>query len=121
MKFENYIKEIDANKELKKEYLTNDIIKIRVHSLLNKGLPKCTYHDCNLPIDYTEGLGFDTSCPYHRLLFDHWLYGIAEQKISTYSKRGRRIAFTRWCNKTGKKQCDKIVDEMSKDGINWKC
>jgi len=119
--FKEYIKEIDNNLELEKKYLINDLIKIRVHGLLKSKVPRCTYHDCNLPIDNTT-LGWDTSCPYHRLLFDHWLYEVIGQNINFYkTQRGKRSAFTQWVNKTGKKQCDAIVDEMSKDSINWEC
>ena len=117
--FETYIKEIDDNTKLKKKYLINDLIKIRVHSLLKAKSSMCTYSDCNLPIDNTA-LGWDTSCPYHRLLFDHWLCEITD--INSYkTQQGKRSAFTQWVNKAGKKQCDAIVDEMSKVPINWKC
>ena len=114
-----FIREIDANPKLEKKYLINDLIKIRVHSLLKANPSKCTYHDCNLPLDNTT-LGWDTSCPYHRLLFDHWLYEIAED-INHYTKQGKRSAFTQWVNRTGKEECDKIVDEMSNVPINWEC
>jgi len=119
--FEKYIKEIDNNSELNKKYLINDLIKIRVHSLLKAKPPICGYKDCNLPIDHTNGLGWDSSCPYHRLLFDHWLYNCANHSVGLYSKRGRRIAFTKMINAIGKEQCDKIVDEMSKYPVNWEC
>ena len=118
--FDKIIAEIDSNKVLNKKYLINDLIKIRVHALLKAHPPKCSTKGCNLPIDNTT-LGWDTSCPYHRLLFDHWLYEVVGQDINHYSQKGRRNAFTRWINKTGKKECDKIVKEMSKDGINWEC
>ena len=121
-KFKKIIEEINMNKELNKKYLINDLIKIRVHRLLkNTKLPRCGFHDCNLPVDYTEGLGLDTSCPYHRLLFDWWLYNYAKHPVGLYSKKGKRSAFTQWVNKTGKKECNRIVDWMSKDPINWKC
>ena len=120
-KFKKDIEEIDNNSELNKKYLINDLIKIRVHSLLKAKAPICRYKDCNLPVDHTNGMGWDSSCPYHRLLFDHWLYNIAFHPVSSYSKRGRRIAFTRWINKVGKKECDEIVDEYSKSPINWEC
>jgi len=120
-KFKKYIEEIDDNTELEKKYLINDLIKIRVHSLLKLKPTECTYPDCNLPIDNTA-LGWDTSCPYHRLLFDHWLYNIAGPDIDSYkTQQGKRSAFTQWVNRTGKKQCDAIVDEMSRVPINWKC
>ena len=114
-----FIEEVDANPELEKKYLINDLIKIRVHSLLKANPYECTYHDCNLPLDNTM-LGWDTSCPYHRLLFDHWLYEVTD--INSYkTTQGKRSAFTQWVNQTGKEECDKIVDEMSKVPINWKC
>ena len=120
--FEQYIKEIDNNPKLEKKYLINDLIKIRVHGLLKSKAPECTYHDCNLPIDHTDGMGWDTSCPYHRLLFDHWLYEVIGPDIAHYkTQRGKRSAFTQWVNKTGKGECDKIVDRMTKDPINWEC
>ena len=120
-KFKKYIEEIDNNSELEKKYLTNDLIKIRVHSLLKLKPPRCTYPGCNLPIDNTA-LGWDTSCPYHRLLFDYWLYNIAGQYIDTYkTKQEKRSAFTQWVNRTGKERCDEIVDEFSKVPINWEC
>lgn len=115
-----YIEEIDNNAELNKKYLINDLIKIRVHSLLKAKAPECGYKDCNLPIDNTEGMGWDTSCPYHRLLFDHWLYEVID--IDSYkTQQGKRSAFTQWVNKAGKKYCDEIVDDMSQVPINWKC
>lgn len=121
-KFKKYIEEIDNNVELEKKYLTNDLIKIRVHALLKANPSKCGYHDCNLPIDRTDGMGWDTSCPYHRLLFDYWLYDIAGPDINHYkTKQGKRSAFTQWVNRTGKKRCDEIVDEYSKIPINWEC
>lgn len=120
-KFKKYIEEIDNNTTLEKKYLINDLIKIRVHSLLKAKSPECGYRDCNLPIDKTS-LGWDTSCPYHRLLFDHWLYNIAGQDINHYkTSQGKRSAFTQWVNRAGKKQCDEIVDEMSNVPINWEC
>ena len=117
--FEKYIEEINNKSELNKKCLINDLIKIRVHSLLKAKAPNCTYPDCNLPIDNTA-LGWDTSCPYHRLLFDHWLYEVTD--ISKFKRQqGKRSAFTQWANKTGKKICDSIVNEMSKIPINWEC
>lgn len=117
--FKKIIEEIDANPKLEKKYLINDLIKIRVHSLLKANPSRCTYPGCNLPLDNTT-LGWDTTCPYHRLLFDHWMYNIAES-LNHYTKQGKRSAFTQWVNRTGKEECDKIVDEMSKVPINWKC
>lgn len=118
--FESYIKEIDNNSKLEKKYLINDLIKIRVHSLLKAKPTECTYPDCNLPLDNTT-LGWDTSCLYHRLLFDHWLYEIAADINSYKTQQGKHSAFTQWVNRTGKKQCDEIVNEMSHIPINWEC
>jgi hypothetical protein len=119
-KFKKEIEGIDNNPKLEKKYLINDLIKIRVHSLLKSNPPECGYLGCNLPIDNTT-LGWDTSCPYHRLLFDYWLYNIVEQDIDCYTKQGRRSAFTQWVNKTGKERCDEIVEEYSHIPINWTC
>ena len=118
-KLSRFVEEIDNDTTLNKKYLINNLIKIRVHSLLKSKAPECTYPDCNLPIDNTA-LGWDTSCPYHRLLFDHWLYEITD--INSYkTQQGKRSAFIQWVNRTGKKQCDEIVDEMSHVPINWEC
>ena len=32
----------------------------------------CGVMGCKNPVDITEGLGQDTSCSYHRFLFDFW-------------------------------------------------
>lgn len=85
-----------------------------------EGIPKCTWPGCKHLVDATEGMGMDTSCPYHRLLFDYWLYNV-QTNINELSKQGRRSAVTQWVNKLGKDKCDKIVDEMSRDPINWMC
>lgn len=119
--FEQYIKEIDNNIELNKKYLINDLIKIRVHSLLKAKAPECGYCDCNLPIDNTM-LGWDTSCPYHRLLFDYWLMEVIGNDINFYKTvQGKRSAFTQWVNRIGKENCDKIVNDMSEWPLNWEC
>ena len=84
---------------------------------------KCSVKGCNNPCDVTEGLGVDSSCAYHRLLFDWWMGELTHKKIAYYmaNQRARRSAFTRWRNKLGKEACDKIVLKMAQEPINWKC
>lgn len=119
--YNKYIGEIDENSKLSKEYLINDIIKLRVHSLLPSGSPECTYEGCTLPRDHTM-MGWDTSCPYHRLLFDHWMYEVyGTELILELEREEKRRLFREWVGKTGKKGCDSIVDEMSHVPLNWKC
>lgn len=87
-------------------------------------LPKCSVEGCNNPCDVTEGMGIDSSCAYHRLLFDYWIFeNVSYEKSKHYLKnqQARRTAFTRWRNKTGKETCDKIVLEMAQEPINWAC
>ena len=81
---------------------------------------KCTIHGCSNPRDYTEYLGEDTCCAYHRLLFDFWSSDV-QKDILSLSQKGRRRAFTNWMNKIGKVECDKIVLKMSQEPINWSC
>lgn len=84
---------------------------------------KCTTQDCENPVD-TTGLGEDTSCAYHRLLFDFWSYEVMNPDDFQHylkSQKGRRRAFTNWMNRTGKAECDKIVLRMAQEGINWVC
>lgn len=88
------------------------------------GVENCSVRGCKNPRDSTEALGWDTSCAYHRLLFDYWACeAMAEDKFYYYleNQRARRTAFTKWRNKLGKVACDKIVLELAKEPINWKC
>ena len=58
----------------------------------------CSSSGCNNPVDYTM-LGEDTSCAYHRLLFDFWSCEVMDMdKFHHYleSQKGRRRAFTNW-------------------------
>ena len=105
--------------------VTLDDFEIR-YTNIRKTYPKmrrCTVTGCKNPRDITEGLGEDTSCAYHRLLFDHWTTQIDSDKVMYYieNQRARRSAFTRWCNKVGKEYCDKAVLFMAQSGINWVC
>jgi len=105
--------------------LTLADFEIRYKTLKEKypDLPKCSVKGCNNPVDITEGLGQDSSCAYHRLLFDWWMGELTHEKIMYYfrNQRARRAAFTRWRNKLGKEACDKIVLKMAQEPINWKC
>jgi len=99
---------------------------VRYDNIIKKypDIGKCSVKGCNNPRDITEGLGVDSSCAYHRLLFDYWLYEVMDHAKTEYyfaNQRARRTAFTRWRNKTGKKACDKIVLMLAQEGINWKC
>ena len=90
----------------------------------NPKVKKCTVKGCPNPRDSTPFLGEDTSCAYHRLLFDFWASEIMDlDKLQHYlqSQKGRRRAFTNWMNKIGKAECDRIVWELSQDRINWEC
>ena len=84
-------------------------------------LPECAWPDCKELVDGTPGLGMDSSCPYHRLLFDHWLYEVSNAEILALPRDERNKFVSAWVEKVGKDKCDSIVDEMSRDGINWKC
>lgn len=90
----------------------------------NPKIPNCQSSGCKNPIDYTEGMGWDTSCAYHRLLFDFWSCEVLEGDRPAYyfsHKKARRAAFTRWQHKIGKEECDKIVLRMAQESINWSC
>ena len=78
--------------------------------------PKCAFSKCNNPAD------MDTTCAYHRLLFDHWMYEVVGGSVFVrMTQRGRRNAFTRWVHKLGPQTCDAIVLDMAQDAINWEC
>lgn len=90
----------------------------------NPKIRKCVVKNCNNPRDSTPLLGEDTTCAYHRLLFDFWsAEAMPPDKFYHYleSQKGRRRAFTNWMNRIGKGECDKIVLEMAQAGINWEC
>ena len=85
----------------------------------------CSFVGCGELVDVTEGMGVDTSCPYHRLLYDHWMYNqIGDpcgKSLLFEDKTARRKKFFDWVAKTGQEECDTIVNEMSLVPINWKC
>ena len=86
--------------------------------------PECSFDGCHNPVDVTEGMGVDTLCAYHRLLFDFWFFETVSEETTTIyltKQSKRRNAFKKWMEKTGKEACDKIVLDMAKEPINWKC
>jgi hypothetical protein len=83
--------------------------------------PTCSVEGCLNPVDVTEGLGVDTSCAYHRLLFDYWFFEIIDNNELLANQTKRRKAFKNWLDETGKETCDKIVLDMAKEPINWSC
>ena len=92
----------------------------------NPKIENCSVAGCKNLRDVTPLLGVDTSCAYHRLLFDWWLYEVMPHDFKTTyhymeSQKGRRRAFTNWMNKLGKEGCNKIVLKLANDGINWEC
>ena len=88
----------------------------------NPELGTCSVKGCNNPQDITM-MGVDSSCSYHRMLFDWWFGVLDSEKIDYYfvNQRARRSAFTKWRNKLGKEACDKIVLKMAQEAINWEC
>ena len=97
-------------------------LEIRYKGIRKKSpdVPNCSYPKCPNPIDCVETMGWDTSCAYHRLLFDEWLYNVIDGDIPTLrNKKIRRKRFGEWVKKIGKKKADKIVLSMANDGINW--
>ena len=89
----------------------------------NPKVKRCSVDGCKNPVDSTE-LGEDTSCAYHRILFDIWACEVMEYEKFPYyfnNQRARRAAFTRWRNKLGKEKCDKLVLREAQSAINWVC
>lgn len=87
-------------------------------------LPKCCKEGCNNLVDVI-GDEQDTSCAYHRLLHDYFLYEVDEGKShpnqsSNTIEQYRKIV-NDWEEKMGKEECDKIVLMMANDPLNWMC
>ena len=106
--------------------LTLEDLDIRYANILkdNPTVKRCSVRGCNNPRDATKYLGEASSCAYHRLLFDFWSSeAMDNDKFNYYmeNQRARRSAFTRWRNKIGKEQCDKIVLKLAHEPINWEC
>jgi len=84
--------------------------------------PHCSVDGCDELCDITS-MGVDSSCPYHRLLYDHWMSTIAMSEFPHVLREmhKRRQLFGDWMDEIGKEECNRIVDNMSIDGINWIC
>ena len=85
-------------------------------------IPICSVEWCENPADITE-MGLDSSCAYHRLLFDSWMYSLSTREIMGLmgDTVERRKLFKQYMNRLGKEKCDKIVLEMAQEAINWAC
>lgn len=112
----------DRKKEITSQVTLKDL-EIRYQNIRkqNPKSKKCSVSECNNPVDSTPFLGEDTSCAYHRLLFDFWSCDVYKGKILCLTQRGRRRLFSIWLKKTGKVKCDKIVLMMAQEPINWEC
>lgn len=110
---------------MSKKIILNDLV-IRCQNLRKQfpDNPKCAL--CENPVDVTL-LGPDTTCPYHRLLHDHWMYEedgdeFSQQVIEgKLSREDYRAKFQKWMNSLTKDERDEIVLEAANDGINWVC
>ena len=108
----------------KKVTLEDFEIRYRNIKRQNPKVKQCSISGCSNPRDSTPLLGEDTSCAYHRLLFDFWSSEVMDNdKFHHYlsSQKGRRRAFTNWRNTIGKVACDEIVLRLAQEGINWEC
>lgn len=101
----------------------NDL-KQRCENILNDNpeIQECAIDNCSNPIDWT-GVDWSTACPYHRLLWDYWLYTEVngDQKIIEMGRIPRRNLFIEWMNEIGPSRCDEIVIKMANDPLQWKC
>ena len=81
---------------------------------------ECTFEGCKNPLDATM-MGLDTSCAYHRLLFDWWLYEVDSGAAMDENTKRRRANFRTWTEELGQEKCDEIVLHMANQAINWAC
>ena len=82
---------------------------------------QCNHEGCRNPPDTTPLLGLDSSCAYHRLLFDHWLYEKMDPVPEMETVLLRREAFGKWADETDDARKDEIVLRSARDPINWEC
>jgi len=104
--------------------ITLEDLEIRYKNIRkgNSKVKQCSSRGCKNPRDITPLSGEDTSCAYHRLLFDYWLSEVVDSnKVDHYLKspKGRRRAFSNWISRIGKGECDTIVLRMAQEFINW--
>lgn len=104
--------------------ITLDDLEIRYNGIKEKNpkIPKCSKIECKNPIDWAgPHMGWDTSCAYHRLLFDYWIYEIVNQDLVVMERQERRIEFDKWIKSIGQEKADEIVLMMANEKINWMC
>lgn len=81
---------------------------------------QCNHEGCRNPPDITS-MGVDSSCSYHRMLFDHWLYEKMDPVPEMEHTLLRREAFGKWNDGIDDFLRDKIVTHAAQDAINWEC
>ncbi len=113
------------NFDIEEGSITLEDFEIRYKKLreANPKFKKCSVVGCSNPRDITTHGEEDSSCAYHRLLFDAWLYSLDHDKAMYYfeNQRARRSAFTKWRNRHGEKVCDEFVLKLAQEAINWAC
>jgi len=111
-----------SEKTINKSKATNEevlqALKNRCKFLKNKfpDIKKCKM--CDNPVDITM-LGFDTCCPYHRMLFDSYFYNAMDEFGGDIEKV--REEFDKWNKTLSGEQRNNIVAEMGKSSLNWMC
>lgn len=128
------VREGGPERQRRRQNMTEEKVTLKDVDIRCKGIrekakepvPDCSFKGCTNPIDWTEGMGWDTSCPYHRLLHDHFLYNEGGDRIHPNhnpetTREEYREEFRKWAEKTGKKECDRIVVEMANWAGNWMC
>ena len=82
---------------------------------------QCNTEGCRNPPDITPGLGLDSSCAYHRMLFDFWLYERMDPIPEMENTLLRREAFGKWNDVITDQVRDDIVLKSAQEQINWAC
>lgn len=72
---------------------------------------------CSNPVDRTM-MGIETVCPYHRMLWDSFMYE-AMDKYRDIEKV--REEFMKWNKTLSDEERDNIVISMARSPINWEC
>lgn len=94
---------------IKKAPVTFADFEIRNKGLRGSKAPNCTFKGCKNPRNCTE-----STCFYHRVLFDRWLCDLGNSRARCDDK-----AFYAWIEKCGKLACDRMVLEFAQAPINW--
>jgi len=82
---------------------------------------QCVHEGCPNPPDITPGLGVDSSCAYHRFLFDYWLYEKMDLVPEMENTLLRREAYGKWDDTIDDYLRDKIALRAAQDPLNWYC